>query len=106
MSEARITSRLAWLAIIPLCALAALVGLVWLMLAAMADPDGKRAWQLAEAFDRLANAAIGGSSRMTISAHAGRDSDRQWAWWLCRLLDRVDPGHCGKSWTTYEEDCQ
>lgn len=56
--DARMSSRLAWLAIIPLCVLAAVISSVWLLLAAMADPKGKRAWELAEAFDRLGNAAI------------------------------------------------
>lgn len=97
----QIKTRLAWLAIIPLCALAALVGLSWLTLAAMYDPRGRRAWELAEGFDRLANAAIGGESEMTISAHAGRDSHRRWSRWLCWLLNQVDPGHCAKSWLAY-----
>jgi len=88
-------NRLAWLVIIPLCALAALTGLIWLTLAAMHDPKGKRAWSLAEGFDRVANAAIGGLDEMTISAHAGhRLTDPEpprWACLLCRLLDRIDP---------------
>ena len=102
----RIESRLAWLLIIPLCALAAATSAIWLVLAAMYDPDGKRAWQLAEAFDRLANAAVGGSSRMTLSAHAGRESDRAWSRWLCRLLDRVDPGHCVASWEAWKKQAK
>lgn len=100
----RIESRLAWLLIVPLCTLAAITGLIWLALAAMCDPDGKRAWRLAEAFDRMANAAVGGSSRMTLSAHAGRDIDRTWAKALCALLNRVDPGHCQKSWDVYQNN--
>lgn len=96
-------SRLVWLAIIPLCALAALLGLSWLALASMADPRGRRAWELAEGFDRLANAAVGGESEMTLSAHAGRDADRTWAAVLCALLNRVDPDHCKKSIAAYRD---
>ena len=101
--DARISSRLAWLGIIPLCVLAAAVSSVWLLFAAMHDPKGKRAWELAEGFDRLANAAIGGESEMTISAHAGRDIDRTWARALCWLLNKVDPDHCEKSWQEYQK---
>lgn len=97
-----IESRLAWLLIIPLCILAAATSAIWLVLAAMYDPDGKRAWQLAEAFDRLANAAVGGSSRMTLSAHAGQQIHQPWAKALCALLNRVDPNHCQKSWDAYQ----
>lgn len=103
MTDARITSRLAWLAVIPLCAVAAIVGVVWLALAAMYDPKGRRAWELAEGFDRLANAAIGGDSEMTISAHADleRERGKRWACWLCWLLDWVDPEHCEKSFAAW-----
>ena len=96
-------TRFAWLVIIPLCALAATVALVWLTVAAMADPKGKRAWELAEGFDRLANAAVGGESEMTISAHAGRDKHRTWARMLCPVLHLLDPGHCAKSIAAYRE---
>jgi len=95
-------TRLAWLLIIPLCALAALTGLIWLSLAAMHDPRGKRAWSLAEGFDRLANAAIGGLDEMTISAHAGQQIHQPWAKSLCWLLNLVDPNHCQKSWDAYQ----
>jgi hypothetical protein len=96
-------SRLAWLVIIPFCALAALVGLSWLILASMYDPRGRRAWELAEGFDRLANAAVGGESEMTLSAHAGRDSHRRWAKALCPILHLLDPDHCAKSIAAYRE---
>ena len=68
----------------------------------MRDPDGKRAWELAEGFDRLANAMIGGESEMTISAHAGRDSHEGWSKALCKLLNSVDSDHCAKSWMAYK----
>jgi hypothetical protein len=101
--DARITTRLAWLVIIPLCALAAVTAFLWLTLAAMANPKGRRAWELAEGFDRLANAAVGGESEMTISAHAGRDSHRRWAKVLCPILHLLDPDHCAKSIAAYRE---
>ena len=95
------TQRLAMLTIWVGCLIAALVGLSWLLVAAMLDPRGRRAWQIAEGFDQTANAAFGGSEDMTLSAHAGflveQADPPVWARWLCRLLDIVDPGHCPKS---------
>lgn len=43
------------------------------------------------AINRLFNGRV-----ETISARAGRGvaSGRRWACVLCRLLDRIDPGHC------------
>ena len=104
--DARIKSRIAWLLILPLCFVAAFVSWVWLLFAAMSDPDGKRAWELAEGFDRLANAAIGGESEMTISAHAGKRLEQDKPWFakaLCAILSTIDPDHCAKSWRHYQE---
>lgn len=95
------TQRLAMLAIWVGCLLASVVGLSWLLVAALVNPRGRRAWQIAEGFDQTANAAFGGSEDMTLSAHAGLQVERPdppvWARWLCRLLDIIDPGHCPKS---------
>lgn len=80
-----------------LCALAAVVASVWMLAAALAGSD--RAWRLAVAHDQLANAAFGGDEDETISSRAGkgaRRGERKWCL-LCRLLDKLDPGHCEKS---------
>lgn len=58
--------RLALVVVWLLCALGALVGLLWLALAAVAGSH--RAWTIAIGFDEAANAAFGGSATQTISA--------------------------------------
>lgn len=49
--------------------------------------------------DQTLNAAIGGSEDESISSRAGRGARLGIYRWclLCRLLDRIDPGHCEKS---------
>ena len=97
--------RLAWVAIWLLCAVAAIVGLVWLAFAMLANPTGRRTAQLGEAFSQVFNAALGGDPDMSLSANAGaemtKDSPAWWAKVLCPLLDRVDPGHCAKSYESF-----
>ena len=85
---------LLWLA----CAMAATIALGWLLLAGLANPKGRRAMSLLTSFDQTANAAFGGDPDWTITQTA-KDAMREnktWAKALCRLLDIVDPGHCGK----------
>lgn len=51
------------------------------------------------AYDRLGNAAIGGSDRETISSRANRGrlaGVRRWCL-LCRFLGWLDKNHCEKS---------
>jgi hypothetical protein len=85
------------LAIVLLCALAGAIALMWVLYAAVTG--GPRFWPLARAFDRVGNVAIGGNDdkliteRAAIGAALGR---RRWCL-LCRLLDRVDPGHCERA---------
>lgn len=59
----------------------------------------RRFWRVMLAHDQSANAAFGGSEDETISSRAGRAARRgdRWGCVLCKLLDRVDPGHCEKS---------
>ena len=69
-----------------------------------APAHSMRAWlsgyavAVALAIDRLLNALAGGSDRDTITARAARarDRGRWWATQLCRLLDKLDPGHCDR----------
>ncbi|WP_199489740.1 hypothetical protein [Microvirgula sp. AG722] len=89
--------RLALLGIWSLCMLASLIAGLWMLLAVAFG--SRRAWTLAVAHDQLANAAFGGSEDETISSRAGRGARRGIYRWclLCRLLDRIDPGHCERS---------
>lgn len=79
-----------------LCVAAALLGLLWLPIAALAGSE--RAHRIALAFDQAANASTGGSEDMTISTRAALAEldGRGWARALCWLLDQVDPGHCAR----------
>lgn len=58
-----------------------------------------RAWRMAVAFDRIDNAACGGSDKETISSRAYRaqQEGRPWGCILCKLLDRVQKDHCKNS---------
>lgn len=79
----------------PLCIAGALIGIAWLPLAAFVG--SARAWELAIAFDQVANAATGGVAFQTISRRAAAwRHERRWACILCRLLDFVDKNHCDK----------
>lgn len=55
-----------------------------------------RAWRIAVGFDQLANVAANGDEDETISSRAGKAArrGRRWGCILCRLLDKLDPGHC------------
>jgi hypothetical protein len=46
--------------------------------------------------DQAANAALGGSEDETISSRAAKAARRgdRWGCVLCRMLDRLDRGHC------------
>lgn len=65
----------------------------------IAAPRSRRAFVLAIAYDRLANAATGGDVDETISSRANRAraEGRRWGCVLCCLLNRVDPDHCARS---------
>lgn len=82
-----------------LCQFAHVIASIWMLLAAMFRPHGRRAWTLAVAYDQLANAAFGGHEDETISSRAGRARrhGKRWACILCRLLDTLDPDHCERS---------
>jgi len=92
-----IRQRLLMLTIWLLCQVAAVIASVWMLFAVLVG--SRRAWTLAVAHDQLANAAFGGHEDETISSRAAKSAmqGRLWAVWLCRLLDRLDPGHCEKS---------
>jgi hypothetical protein len=58
-----------------------------------------RAWPVAVANDQALNAALvgrTGSEDETVSSRAGKAArkGKVWGCLLCRLLDKIDPGHC------------
>lgn len=61
--------------------------------------DKQKAWEIAVASDRQANASFNGDSRETISSRAYRAMKKgnKAACLLCKLLDVLDKGHCEKS---------
>lgn len=89
--------RLGMVALWCLCQLAAVIASVWMLAAVIAG--SRRAWKLAVAHDQLANAAFGGSEDETLSSRAGKAAraGQRWGCVFCRLLDRLDPGHCEKA---------
>lgn len=89
-------NRLALLLIAPLLLAATLLAAIAYLLHLVRDPA--RAWRIAVGVDQLANVALKGSEDETISSRAAKGARRGVRHWclLCRLLDKVDPGHCEK----------
>ena len=89
--------RTALLALWALCQLAHVVAAVWMLCAALVGSP--RAWRLAVSYDQLANTAFGGHEDETISSRAYKAATqgRRWGCVLCRLLDKIQPGHCKNS---------
>lgn len=52
--------------------------------------------------DEAANTILGGSPNETISERAAkaRNAGRRWGCILCRLLNRINPGHCDRALTS------
>lgn len=96
-----IVTRLILLLAVPLMLLGN--GLAWLRFgwAWLANPA--RAWRIAIGYDQLFNVAANGDEDETLSSRAGKAKRRgeRWGCVLCRLLDKIDPGHCDRS---IEED--
>lgn len=88
--------RLLLFAIWIVCALCAVIALPYMLVCILVGSP--RAWVIALGFDRVGNAMTGGIDGEYLSARAGRvrKEGRRWACILCRLLDKVDPGHCDK----------
>jgi hypothetical protein len=97
LGEVQLKKRLGLALLFIPCMLAALVGLIWMLCAVMADIA--RAQRLAVSFDQLANTVFGGNEDETISSRAGKEArkGKRWACLLCKLLDRFDPDHCERN---------
>lgn len=91
------TRRLTLLLIYPLCLLASLLAAIRMAWMITFNPEA--AWRLAVAHDQLANAAADGDEDETISSRAAKasNSGQRWGCLLCKLLDRIDPGHCQRN---------
>lgn len=89
----RLTLLMLWFA----GAVAAVLSLLWGLAAALGG--SRRAVRVAVAHDQALNAGWGGSEDETISSRAGKGVRRGvWHWCLlCRVLDKLDPGHCERS---------
>lgn len=70
------------------------IKLVWWLGLSLAGHE--RAWRTAVGEDQVFNALAGGSEDETISSRAAkaRRRGKRWGCVLCRLLDKIDPGHC------------
>ncbi len=80
------------------CQLIYFVTTIWCLLSILFG-NKNRAWRMIVASDRLLNTATGGSDRETLSSRANRGRLEGRKGWciLCKLLDKVDYGHCIKS---------
>jgi len=73
------------------------LALVRMLFAIFTAPD--KAWLIAVTFDKLANVASNGNPNQTISYRAAAScmQGRAWGCILCKLLDKLDPGHCASA---------
>lgn len=96
--SSRVILGLLWL----LCLVASALAAARMLWAIVSSPP--RAWRLAVAHDQLFNATTNGDEDETVSSRAAkaRRAGRRWGCVLCRLLDRIDPGHCDRSIETDE----
>ncbi|HJV51410.1 MAG TPA: hypothetical protein VJ652_08125 [Noviherbaspirillum sp.] len=93
----RLTERIIFTALALVCIAGGILsGMLMLYDALVGSP---RAWRLFRAFDRVGNAATGGTDTETISsrAHRARTEGRRWGCVLCRLLDYIERDHCKRS---------
>ena len=73
--------------------------LAWVRFAWSLVFSPKRAWRIAVGYDQLVNVAANGDEDETISSRAGKAArkGRRWGCVLCRLLDKIEAGHCEKN---------
>jgi len=79
------------------CGVGAAVALVRMLYCIASNHD--RAFDIAVAFDRVANAAANGPPTETVSSRANRvrSEKRRWGCVLCWLLDAIQSNHCKNS---------
>lgn len=86
-----------FMAIFLACQIAHVLASLWMLGAVLIGSS--RAWKIILGYDHLGNAVTGGEPAELISTRANRarKEGRRWGCILCRLLDKVDPGHCERS---------
>jgi hypothetical protein len=87
-------NRLTLLVFFLACQVAHIGASIWMLCAIIVGSP--RAHRIAMAYDRVGNAATGGSDLETISRRAARgqrEGNKNWCL-LCRLLDKLDQDNC------------
>lgn len=79
----------------------ALIRMAW---AIFTNPE--RSWRIALSFDDLGNVATNGYLGQSISSRAAHDRPQKWACLLCKLLDKLDPGHCDRAMTATDQNLE
>jgi hypothetical protein len=71
-----------------------LIVAIWLLVAIAVGSN--RTWPILRGYDRVFNAATGGSDRETVSSRAYRGTNEGRRGWclLCRVLDWIQKDHC------------
>jgi hypothetical protein len=89
--------RLKLLAFSPLVALALIAAALYYVWCIVAG--NTKGVDIAILADHMGNAVAGGHPDESISSRAGRarEDEKTWGCILCKLLDRLDPGHCARS---------
>lgn len=80
-----------------ICQLVALYGVIRMLHSVFMNRE--RAFAIARTYDYLGNALANDMTFQPMSlrsAKAQRDGKR-WGCWMCKMLDKVDPGHCAAS---------
>lgn len=79
------------------CLLASQLAALWLMMCILFAPNGKRGMNIVLSHDQLFNCVTGGDMDETLSHRANRlKASQRWACILCKLLDKLDKGHCAR----------
>jgi len=65
---------------------------------------GRYLYKLGVAASVMLNAVLGGDAPETLCYRAGkaRRDGRRWGCIFCRLIDKLDPGHCDKTMNWWE----
>lgn len=87
-------ARIVLIALSPVMLIAAVVGLLAYAVTVVTRPQS--AWRIAVGFDQLVNVSFRGDEDETVSSRAAKGARQGvWGWCLlCRILDRIDAGHC------------
>jgi len=62
------------------------------------------AFIIALSFDDLGNVSTNGELGQSISSRAAHSQNKLWGRLLCRLLDKIDKGHCNRALTAKDQN--